>query len=103
MSVVEQKCFAIACDRCGDLYEEGAGPVHFDTPERAEAYTLSGRWGDSVWETDGEAWFCEACADTTGWFCDDCMRWFPNAVAHHTSPGWTACNECFALAGEGSK
>lgn len=106
MSVVEQKCFAIACDRCGDLYgelyEERAGPLHFDTPERAEAYLRDECW-DSVWETDGEAWFCEACAGTTGWFCDNCLEWFPNTVAHHTPPGWTACNECFALAKEGSK
>lgn len=102
MSVVEQKCFAIACDRCGDLYEEGLGPVHFDTPESAGAF-FRGEWLDSMWETDGEAWFCEACADTTGWFCDECMRWFPNAVAHHTSPGRNFCSECFALDGEGPK
>ena len=26
MSVVEKTCFVVACDRCGDPYEEGDGP-----------------------------------------------------------------------------
>ena len=74
--------------------------MHFETPESDGAF-FRDECRDSMWETDGEAWFCEDCAATSGWFCDDCMRWFPNAVAHHTSPGWIACSECFALDGEG--
>lgn len=97
MSVIEQKCFAVSCDRCGHLYAEDFGPVHFASPEGAASYLREELW-DTDWETDGEAWFCERCADSTGWNCDDCGKWFADAVAHHAGPIWTSCSECFALA-----
>lgn len=99
MSVVEKTCFAVACDRCGDPYEEDEGPLHFATPESAAAYLRNVCW-DTSGKSDGAAWYCEDCASVTGWVCDDCLDWFPTAVAHHTSPEWTACSECFALAAE---
>ncbi len=61
MSVVEKTCFAVACDRCGDPYEEDEGPLHFATPESAAAYLRNVCW-DTSGKSDGAAWYCEDCA-----------------------------------------
>lgn len=99
MSVVEKTCFVVACDRCGDPYEEGDGPPHFATSESAAAYLRNVCW-DTSWNSDGSAWFCEDCADVMGWVCDDCLGWFPNTVMRYTSLGRTACDECLTQATE---
>lgn len=80
MSTKRIDCYVIACDKCGEYYENGDYVVHWDSAEETEVET-----DDDNWYSSSGIEYCYACRQEVehehiwAWdHCEICMDDMPD-------------------------